>query len=147
MFLACPEYQKSESNSYKNNDKTKVESIAEEDADLAFKQFCKSKRELWKLVPWESRVGFEVRNVLRFELGLEWQGRMKVMEKSVDYLVKKHKLLRREEVPAMWRGIKIADRALENQIPLPPPMLGENVGQISDAAKEVLKLPSLPRSG
>ena len=28
VFLACPEYQKSESNSYINNDKTKVESIA-----------------------------------------------------------------------------------------------------------------------
>ena len=63
------------------------------------------------------------------------------MQKSVDYLVRKHKLLRREEVPAMWRGIKIADRALESQIHLPPPLLGENVGHISDAAKEVLKLP------
>ena len=83
----------------------------------------------------------------KFKTFFENMGRMTVMQKSVDYLVRKHKLLRREEVPAMWRGIKIADRALESQIHLPPPMLGENVGQISDAAKEVLKLPSLPRSG
>ena len=114
---------------------------AEEDVKLAFKQFCKSKKELWKIVPWDSRVGFEVRDVLRSELGLEWQERMKVMQKTVDYLVKKHKLLRKEEVPAEWRGIKIADRALEGEIQLPPPLLGEMVGQISDAAKEVLKLP------
>ena len=46
---------------------------AEEDANLAFKQFCKSRRELWKVVPWESRVGFEVRDVLRCELGEEAQ--------------------------------------------------------------------------
>ena len=114
---------------------------AEEDVNLAFKQFCKSKKELWRIVPWDSRVGYEVRDVLRSELGLEWQERMKVMQKSVDYLVKKHKLLRKEEVPAMWRGIKIADRALEGEIQLPPPLLGEMVGQISDAAKEVLQMP------
>ena len=52
---------------------------AEEDANLAFNQYCKAKRELWKVVPSESRVGYEVRVVLRCELGWEWQERMRVM--------------------------------------------------------------------
>ena len=46
-----------------------------------------------------------------------------------------------EEVPATWKGIKITDQALGDEIQLPPPFLGEQVGRISDAAKEVLQLP------
>merc|ERR1712105_361579 len=63
------------------------------------------------------------------------------MEKSVDYLVKKHRALREDEIPAQWREINIADRALPVEVNLPPAFLGENVGQITDAAKELLQLP------
>ena len=114
---------------------------AREDADLAKIQFCKAKARMWKVIPLESRMGEEVRDVLRGEMGWEWKERMKLMEKSVNYLVKKHKRLRMEEVPATWKGIKITDQALGDEIQLPPPFLGEQVGRISDAAKEVLQLP------
>ena len=53
----------------------------------------------------------------------------------------KHRASRREEVPATWRGIMISDQALGNDIPLSAPFLGEGVGEVSDAAKEVLQLP------
>ena len=55
--------------------------------------------------------------------------------------VKKFRRIRMEEVPDTWREIKITDRALGDEIQLPPPFLGEQVRQISDAAKEVLQLP------
>ena len=114
---------------------------AREDADLARIQFCKAKSRMWKVVTLESRLGEEIREVMRGEMGWEWKERMKQMEKSVNYLVKKHKNMRREEVPETWKGIKITDQALGDEIQLPPPFLGEQVGQVSDAAKEVLQLP------
>ena len=114
---------------------------AKEDVDLAQIQFCKAKSRMWKVIPLESRMGEEVREVMRGEMGWEWKERMKLMEKSVNYLVKKYKRMRMEEVPAMWKGIKITDQALGEKIQLPPPFLGEQVGQVSDAAKEVLQLP------
>ena len=67
---------------------------AKDDANLAHIQYCKSKKELWKVISWESRLGFEVKDVIRREMAWEWQERRKQMEKSVDYLVKKHRLLR-----------------------------------------------------
>ena len=79
--------------------------------------------------------GEEVREVLRGEMGWEWKERMRLMAKSVDYLVKKHRRMRMDEVPETWREIKISDRALGDEIQLPPPFLGEQVSQISDAAK------------
>ena len=114
---------------------------AREDADLAKIQFCKAKSRMRKVIPLESRMGEEVREVVRGEMGLEWKERMKLMEKSVNYLIKKHRRMRMEEVPATWKGIKITDHALGDEIQLPPPFLGEQVGRISDAAKEVLQLP------
>ena len=111
------------------------------DADLAFTQYCKAKKDMWKVVPWDSRVGSELREVMRREMGFEWHERMRIMQRSVNHLVDKHRMLRKEVVPAMWRGIKITDQALGEQQNLPPPFLGEGVGQITEAAKEILQLP------
>ena len=85
---------------------------AREDADLAKIQFCKAKSRMWKVIPLESRMGEEVREVVRGEMGLEWKERMKLMEKSVNYLIKKHRRMRMEEVPATWKGIKITDHGI-----------------------------------
>ena len=76
---------------------------AREDADLAKIQFCKAKSRMWKVIPLESRMGEEVREVVRGEMGLEWKERMKLMEKSVNFLIKKHRRMRMEEVPATWK--------------------------------------------
>ena len=94
-----------------------------EDVDLARIQYCKAKSRMWKVILLESRMGEEVR------------------EKSVNYLVNKHRRMRMEEVPSTWKGIKITDQALGDEIRLPPPFLGEQVGQVSEAAKEVLQVP------
>ena len=56
-------------------------------------------------------------------------------------MINKHRASRREEVPATWRGIIISDQALADDIQLPAPFLSEGVGEVSDAAKEVLQLP------
>ena len=119
-------------------DKVKDASV---DADLAFVQFCKAKSEMWKVVAWNSRLGADVRRMMREEMAFEWRERMKIMQQSVDHLVEKHRRLRKEEVPETWRGIKITDQALGELPKLPPPFLGEGVGEISEAAKEVLQLP------
>ena len=51
---------------------------------------------------------------------LNWQGRMGVMQRSVDYLIDKHRSSRREKVPATWRGIKVSDQALgDDDAPIP----------------------------
>ena len=92
-------------------------------------------------VPWASRVGWQVRELMRGEMGFEWHERMSMMQSSVNHLINKHKMLRKEEVPAEWRGIKITDQALGEQVSLPPPLVGAGVGPISEAAKEILQLP------
>ena len=114
---------------------------ATEDADLAFTQFCKSKQVIWKIIVWDSRMGAEFREVMRGEMVHEWKERTKAMQKTVDYLVKKHRMLRSEVVPEEWRGIKISDQALGDRPPIPPPFLGEDVRELSAAAKEVLQMP------
>ena len=82
------------------SDKVKDASL---DADLAYVQFCKSKKEMWKVIPWASRVGWQVRELMRGEMGFEWHERMSLMQSSVNHLINKHKMLRKEEVPAEWR--------------------------------------------
>ena len=52
------------------------------DADLAFVQFCKAKKEMWKVISWDSRVGAEVREVMRCEMGFEWHERMRTLQQS-----------------------------------------------------------------
>ena len=42
---------------------------AREDVDLAKTQFCKAKGRMWKVIPMASRVGEEVREILRGEMG------------------------------------------------------------------------------
>ena len=79
--------------------------------------------------------------VMRQEMTFEWEEKMDQMRRSVYFLINKHRASRREEVPATWRGIMISDQALGNDIPLSAPFLGEGVGEVSDAAKEVLQLP------
>ena len=54
---------------------------AQEDVDLAKTQFCKAKQRMWKVIPMASRVGEEVREVMRGEMGWEWKERMRLMTK------------------------------------------------------------------
>ena len=111
------------------------------DMELGRVQFNKSKKQLWKSVPSVSRVGQELRVVMREEMVFEWQEKMNQMQRSVHFLINKHRASRREKVPDTWRGIRISDQALGGGIQLPAPFLGESVGEVSDAAKEVLQLP------
>ena len=114
---------------------------AEGDLKLARIQFHKSKKQLWKVVPWWSRAGAGMREVLRVEMGLEWNEKMEAMTRSVNFLVEKFRRSRLEEVPNTWRGIKVSDAALGEGLQLPPAFLSEGVGNITEAAKEVLQLP------
>ena len=114
---------------------------AGEDLKLARVQFHKSKKELWKEVPWMSRAGAGVREVLRVEMAMEWEEKRRLMARSVKYLVDKFRRGRLEEVPDTWRGVKISDVALGEGLQLPPPFLSEGVGVVTQAAKEVLQLP------
>ena len=66
---------------------------------------------------------------------------MNNMTRSVNYLVNKFRTGRVEKVPATWRGVEVSDAALGEGLVLPPPFLGEGVGDITQAAKEVLQLP------
>ena len=59
---------------------------AMEDVDLAKVQFFNSKTALWRVVAWGSRVGMEVRQVMRLEMSFDWRQGMKQMRKSVNYL-------------------------------------------------------------
>ena len=54
---------------------------ANEDVNLAKVQFCKAKARMWKVIPMASRVGEEVREVMRGEMGWEWKERMRLMTK------------------------------------------------------------------
>ena len=111
------------------------------DMELGRIQFNKSKKVLWKSVPSLSRVAQELRWVMRTEMEFEWQEKMNQMQRSVHFLVNKHRASRREVVPDIWKGIQISDRALGRDTQLPAPFLGEGVGEVSAAAKEVLQLP------
>ena len=111
------------------------------DLELGRVQFNKSKKVLSNIVPAQSRLGQEVRIVMRREMSLEWQEKMDQMRRSVYFLINKHRASRREEVPASWRGIMISDQALGDNIQLPAPFLSERIGEVSDAAKDVLQLP------
>ena len=51
------------------------------------------------MVTWGSRAGAGVREVLRVEIGLEWEEKMRMMTNSVNYLVEKFRRSRLEEVP------------------------------------------------
>ena len=79
---------------------------AKEDKELAKIQYQKAKKEMWKVIPWESRVGAEVVEVLRGEMGWTWEVGHTLMRRSVAYLVEKHREMREEKVPDIWRGIK-----------------------------------------
>ena len=114
---------------------------AEEDMRLARVQFYKSKKRLWKMLQWRSWVGAGVREVMQREMVIEWEEKMNHMTRSVNYLVNKFRAGRVEKVPATWRGVKVSDAALGEGLVLPPPFLGEGVGDITQAAKEVLQLP------
>ena len=114
---------------------------AEEDTRLAKIQFHKAKKKLWMVVPWASWVGAGVREVIRGEMALEWEEKMNHMARTVSFLINKFRRGRVEEVPATWRDVKVSDAELGEGIVLPPPFLGEGVGNISQAAKEVLQLP------
>ena len=98
---------------------------AREDTELARIQYYKAKKAMWMVVPWESRVGVEVVEVLRGEMGQLWEVEHERMRRNVCYLVRKHKEMRKETVPDNWRGIKISDKALGELGPLPPPLIGE----------------------
>ena len=82
-----------------------------------------------------------MREVIRYEMALEWEEKMNNMARTVIFLINKFRRDRVEEVPATWREVKVSDAALGEGIVLPPPFLGEGVGNISQAAKEVLQLP------
>ena len=97
---------------------------AMEDVELAKVQFFKAKMALWRVVVWRSRVGVEVREVMRGEMSIDWGQRMEQMRKSVNFLVTKHRRSRREEVPDTWREVKVSDHALGEGIHLPSPLLG-----------------------
>ena len=71
-----------------------------------------------------------------------WEEEYGRMMSIVDYLVRRQKEEREEQVPDTWRGIMISDKALGEQDSLPPPSIGGGVGEVSDAAREVLQLPS-----
>ena len=75
------------------------------------------------------------------EMAVEWEEKMNKMTRSVNYLVNKFRAGRVEKVPATWRGVEVSDAALGDGLVLPPPFLGEGVGDITQAAKEVLQLP------
>ena len=111
---------------------------AKEDMELGKIQFMKYKKRLWKVVDWRSREGIEVRKVLRGEMLMEWDELMGRMVKSVNFLVTKYRRRRREEVPDTWRDVKVSDRALGEDLHLPPPFLGEGVQQVSKEAKQML---------
>ena len=114
---------------------------AERDLKLARVQFHKSKKQLWKVVPWPSRAGAGAREVIKVEMSVEWVDRMESMTRSVNFLVDKFRRGRLEEVPNTWRGVKVSDAALGDGLQLPPPFLSQGVGDITPAAKEVLQLP------
>ena len=114
---------------------------AETDLKLARVQFHKSKKQLWKVVPWPSRAGAGVREVIKVEMSMEWQEKMDTMTRSVNFLVDKFRRGWLEEVPNPWRGVKVTDAALGDGLQLPQAFLSEGVGQITPAAKEVLQLP------
>ena len=80
---------------------------AETDLKLARVQFHKSKKQLWKVVPWPSRAGAGVREVIKVEMSMEWQEKMDTMTRSVNFLVDKFRRGRLEEVPNPWRGVKV----------------------------------------
>ena len=65
------------------------------------------------------------------------------MVRSVNYLVERFRRGRLEEVPDTWRGVKVSDVALGEDIQLPPAFLSEGVGDITQAAKEILQLPAI----
>ena len=114
---------------------------AGEDLKMARVQFHKSKKMLWKVVPWRSRAGAGVREVLQVEMALEWNEKRRLMVNSVNYLVEKFRRGRVEDVPDTWRGVKVSDVALGEGLQLPPAFLSEAVGDITQAAREVLQLP------
>ena len=93
---------------------------AGEDLKLARVQFHKSKKMLWKVVPWRSRAGAGVREVLQVEMALEWNEKRRLMVNSVNYLVEKFRRGRVEDVPDTWRGVKVSDVALGEGLQLPP---------------------------
>ena len=114
---------------------------AKEDVKLAKIKFQKLKREMWRVIQWESRVGREILEVLQGEISFEWKEKFQNMLNSVNHLIQKHRKQRKEEVPATWREIKISDLALGAPLPLPAPVIGEGVRRVTEAAREVLQLP------
>ena len=114
---------------------------AKEDVKLAKIKFQKLKREMWRVIQWESRVGREILEVLQGEISFEWKEKFQNILNSVNHLIQKHRKQRKEEVPATWREIKISDLALGAPLPLPAPVIGEGVRRVTEAAREVLQLP------
>ena len=114
---------------------------AEKDLELGRTQFHKSKRQVWTALDCWSREGMEFKLILREEMSFEWQEKMDQMKRSVHFLINKHRTSRRGDVPNTWRGVKISDEALGDEIELPAPFLGEGIGEVSDAAKEILQMP------
>ena len=114
---------------------------AEADLKLARIQFHKSKKLLWKTIPWWSRAGAGLREVVRVEMALEWNEKMTKMTNAVNFLIDKFRRSRLDKVPDTWRGVRVSDEALGEELQLPPAFLSEGVRNVTEAAKEILKLP------
>ena len=114
---------------------------AEADLKLARIQFHKAKKLLWKTIPWWSRAGAGLREVVRVEMALEWNEKMTKMTNAVNFLIDKFRRSRLDKVPDTWRGVRVSDEALGEELQLPPAFLSEGVRNVTEAAKEILKLP------
>ena len=99
---------------------------AERDLKLARIQFHKSKKQLWKVVPWPSRAGAGAREVIKVEMSVEWVDKMESMTRSVNFLADKFRRGRLEKVPNTWRGVKVSDAALGDGLQLPPAFLSNS---------------------
>ena len=114
---------------------------AEADLKLARIQFHKAKKLLWRTIPWWSRAGAGLREVVRVEMALEWNEKMTKMTNAVNFLIDKFRRSRLDKVPETWRGVRVSDEALGEELQLPPAFLSEGVRNVTEAAKEILKLP------
>ena len=114
---------------------------AEADLKLARIQFHKAKKLLWRTIPWWSRAGAGLREVVRVEMALEWNEKMTKMTNAVNFLIDKFRRSRLDKVPDTWRGVRVSDEALGEELQLPPAFLSEGVRNVTEAAKEILKLP------
>ena len=95
---------------------------AERDLKLARVQFHKSKKQLWKVVPWPSRAGAGAREVIKVEMYVEWVDRMESMTRSVNFLVDKFRR-RTSHVPTLFLRGPLPGASQPTSPSNPPPAL------------------------